>query len=83
MRASDARKASNFLASFLTSFLFLLSLQRGQQEKGNIVQSFRLFKIVDAHILELDLFCTINVGSIGENADGHAGTGDIGEPGEG
>ena len=32
MRASEDRKASYFLASFLTSFLFLLSLRNGQSQ---------------------------------------------------
>ncbi len=39
-----------------------------------------LFQIVDGHVLELNLFGTIDVSSIGENADRHPGTRNIGEP---
>jgi hypothetical protein len=28
-------------------------------------------------LTQVDLLCSVNVGSIGENADGHAGTGDV------
>ena len=62
MRASEARKASYCLASFLTSFLFLLSF----------------FKSSTDLVLKVDLLRAVDVGGIGENADGHAGAGDMG-----
>jgi len=39
----------------------------------------KLLQVVDGHVLELDLFCAIDIGGIGKNADRHAGAGDIGE----
>ena len=39
-----------------------------------------LLQVADGHVLELDLLGTIDVVGIGEEADGHAGTGHIGEP---
>ena len=40
-----------------------------------------LLEIVDRHVLELDRLSTVDVSGIGENADGHAGAGNVGEPG--
>lgn len=82
MRASDARKASCFLASFFTSFLFLFNLHPKnsvackQSESALAV----LLQIVDRHVLQIDLFGTIDICGICENADGHTRTGDIGQP---
>lgn len=39
-----------------------------------------LLEIVDAHVLELDLLGAVDVGSVGENADGHARAGNMGKP---
>ena len=83
MSVSDDRKASYFFASFLTSFLFLFSLCRGQI---NICSGARahdhcsLFEIVDRHVLKVDLFRTIDVRGISENANRHARTGDTRKP---
>ena len=37
-----------------------------------------LLQVVNGHVLEVDLLGTVDVGGIGENADGHARTGDVG-----
>lgn len=37
-------------------------------------------QVVDGHVLEVDLLGAVDVGGVSENADGHAGAGDIGEP---
>lgn len=50
---------------------------RGQRQHG-----YALLKIVDAHVLEVDLLRAINVCGIGENADGHARARDGREPGQ-
>ena len=39
-----------------------------------------LLEVIHGHVLEVDLLGTVDVGGIGENADGHAGAGDVGEP---
>lgn len=39
-----------------------------------------LLQILNRHVLELDKLGTIDIGSISENADRHARTGDVGEP---
>ena len=39
-----------------------------------------LLQVVDGHVLEVDLLSTVDVGGIGENADGHARAGDMGKP---
>lgn len=39
-----------------------------------------LLQVLDGHVLELDKLRAIDVGGIGENADGHARAGDVGEP---
>jgi len=41
---------------------------------------YALLEIVNRHVLKLDLFGTIDVGGIGENAKRHAGAGNIGKP---
>ena len=81
MRASEDMKASYFFASFLTSFLFLLSLgiisaTRAQTDR----KSNALLQVINRHVLEVDLLGTVDVGGIGENADGHARTRDVGQP---
>ena len=38
-----------------------------------------LLEVINAHVFKVDLLSTIDVGGIGENADGHAGTGDVGK----
>ena len=83
MRASEARKASYFLASFLTSFLFLLSLET-RRIGVNIIMWYRewwhqLLQVIDGHVLEINLLSTVNVCSISKNADSHAGTRNIGK----
>jgi len=39
----------------------------------------QFFKIINGHVLKLDLLGTIDIGSVTEKADRHAGTGDIGQ----
>ena len=39
-----------------------------------------LLQVVDRFVLEVDLLGAVDVGGIRENADGHAGTGDVGQP---
>jgi len=39
----------------------------------------QLFQIIHGHVLEIDLFSTIYIGGVSENADGHARAGDIGQ----
>ena len=39
-----------------------------------------LLQVVNGHVLEVDLLSTVDVGGIGENADGHARAGDVGKP---
>jgi hypothetical protein len=40
-----------------------------------IVERHALSEIVNRHVLELDLLCTIDISGVGKNADGHAGSG--------
>ena len=40
-----------------------------------------LLQVINRHVLEVDLLGTVDVGGIGENADGHARAGNVGEPG--
>jgi hypothetical protein len=40
---------------------------------------YLLLQVIDAHVLELDLFSTVDVGSITEQADRHSWPGDIGQ----
>lgn len=42
-----------------------------------------LLQIVDGHVLQVNGLGAIDVGGIRENADGHARTGDMGQPGNG
>ena len=50
--------------------------KRGQAwTEGNV-----LLQVINGHVLKVDLLGTVDVGSIGENADGHAGAGDMGQP---
>ena len=80
MRTSEARKASYFLASFLTSFLFLLSLSAAfSTTTSRAYNDNLLLQVINGHVLELDLLSTIDIVGIGKNADGHARTGDVGE----
>jgi len=74
IRVSEARKASYFFASFLTSFLFLLSLHGKQIEhfETNSQRKHQLFQVIGGHILEVDLFRAVNICCVCENADGHA-----------
>lgn len=39
-----------------------------------------LLQVIDGHVLEVDLLGTIDVGGISENANGHAGTRNMGKP---
>ena len=39
-----------------------------------------LLQVVDGHVLELNLLGTVDVIRIGENAQGHARAGNVGEP---
>jgi hypothetical protein len=76
INVSEARKASYFLASFLTNFLFLFSLierimsilSSTWANPKNKTQN-ALLQIVHRHVLELNLLGPIDVSSIGENAD--------------
>jgi len=38
-----------------------------------------LLQVINGHVLKLDLLGSVNVSGIGENADGHPGSGDVGE----
>jgi hypothetical protein len=38
-----------------------------------------LLQVIDGHVLELDLLGTIDIESIGKNADGHTRTGNVGK----
>ena len=38
-----------------------------------------LLQVLDGVVLELDELCSVNVGGIGKNADGHARSGYVGE----
>jgi hypothetical protein len=84
MRASEARKASYFLASFLTSFLFLLSFFKSSTDMywgaERVVSGGFGSETGTTTNLELNQLGPVNVESIGENADGHARTGNVGEP---
>ena len=84
INVSEARKASYFLASFLTNFLFLFSLIEVIMSISSSVWANKtqnaLLQIVHRHVLELNLLGAIDVSSIGENADRHPRTGDIREP---
>ena len=40
---------------------------------------FILFQIINGHVFEFDLLGTINVGRIGEDANGHARAGNVGQ----
>ena len=44
---------------------------------------YALLQVVNRLVLKVDLLGAVDVGSISENADGHAGAGDVGEPGMG
>jgi len=86
IKASEARKASYFLASFLTSFLFLLSFLRSSTDmycegkgEGQLCGPLASEQDQETH-LELDELGTIDIESIGENADRHARAGEMGEP---
>lgn len=41
---------------------------------------YALLQVINGHVLEVNLLGAIDVGGIGENADGHARAGDMGEP---
>ena len=41
---------------------------------------YALLQVVNRLVLKVDLLGAVDVGSIGENADGHAGAGDMGKP---
>ena len=40
----------------------------------------KLFQVIDRHVLEVDLFSTVDVGGVGKDADGHPRPGNIREP---
>ena len=40
-----------------------------------------LLQVVNGHVFEVNALSTIDIVGIGENADGHAGAGNVGEPG--
>jgi hypothetical protein len=80
IRASEAKNASYFLASFLTSFLFLLSLAKSCEKDTLFQKKDSLLEIIDRHVLEINLLCTIDISGIGKNADGHARTGNVRKP---
>jgi len=81
IKASDARKASYFFASFLTSFLFLLSLCEMTSQVNNYSrkqsQPDVLFQIVNGHVLKANSLGTVNIVGISENAERHARPRDI------
>ena len=65
----------------------LLDERLGRQESvvllGELLDKLlvlvELLQVVDGHVLEVDLLGTVDVGGIGENADGHARAGDVGQ----
>ena len=82
MSASDAKKASYFFASFLTSFLFLFSLRASHIENssGHAERFHALLQIVHRHVLQINLLRAVDVCRISENADRHARARHIGQP---
>jgi hypothetical protein len=48
--------------------------------KSGKPKNCQLLQTIDGHVFKLDLFGTVGIASIGQNADGHAWTGDIGKP---
>lgn len=43
-------------------------------------RAYALLQVINGHVFELNLLGTIDVSSIGENANGHARAGNVGEP---
>ena len=41
---------------------------------------YALLQVVNRLVLKVDLLGAVDVGSVSENADGHAGAGDVGQP---
>ena len=69
IKASEARKASYFLAS--------CECQRDREEAtphllDQLLVLVELFQVIHAHVLELDLLGAVDVGRVGEDADGHS-----------
>ena len=59
----------------------MLDLRLQQQKHSHkLLVLVELLQILDRLVLEVDELCAVDVGGIGENADGHAGAGDVGEP---
>ena len=60
----------------------MLSLRRAPSARAPQNRTVRhaLLQVVNGHVLEVDLLGAIDVEGIGENADGHARAGDVGEP---
>lgn len=59
--------------------------QSGEDERGEgggygYKYGYALLQVVNRLVLKVDLLGAVDVGSIGENADGHAGAGDMGKP---
>src|SRR6266545_4020054 len=68
IKASDDKKASYFFASFFTSFLFLFSLAKSMESTVSALKYqiyHELLQVIHRHVLELNLLCTVDVGSIG------------------
>jgi hypothetical protein len=80
IKASEARKASYFCASFLTSFLFCIisTVSRSILINTHLVE---LLQILNGHEGELlvELLCSVDIHSVGENAERHSGSGNMGQ----
>ena len=53
---------------------------RGEGGRYGYKYGYALLQVVNRLVLKVDLLGAVDVGSIGENADGHAGAGDMGKP---
>jgi len=69
------------LGELLDKLLVLVEPDASQHSaSGRYESQYALLEVVNGHVLELYLLCTIDIVGIGENADGHPGTGNVGEP---
>ena len=76
LRKTGAEQTGNLLDEGLRGKESVVLLGKLLDELLVLVQ---LLQVVNRHVLEVDLLSTVDVGGIGENADGHARAGDMGE----